>query len=67
MFRHKYRIGAEDAGDQHVAVTRLFADGDRRDEKYAISEDGRSMSSSTVVTGIQTDTRLRRVDDATTR
>ena len=64
-FHHKYRIDAEDASDQHIAATLLFADGDRRDEKYVISEDGKSMTEETTITGIQTSTELRRVDDKT--
>jgi hypothetical protein len=67
VFRHTYRVDAEDPSDQHVAVTLLFADGERRDETYVIAADGRSMTSSTVVTGVPTETRLSRVDDATTR
>jgi hypothetical protein len=66
-FRHKYHIDAEDPSDQHIAVTLLFADGTRGDTKYTIAEDGRSMIESRVVTGIPTETELRRVDDKTTR
>ena len=67
VFRHKYRIDTEDPSDQHIAVTLLFADGTRGDTKYTVAEDGRSMTESRVITGIPTETALRRVDDKTTR
>ncbi|MFC5488776.1 hypothetical protein [Dokdonella soli] len=64
-FHHQYRVDAEDPGDQHIAATLLFADGSRRDEKYVISEDGKSMTSTTTITGIETRSSWRRVDDKT--
>lgn len=64
-FTHRYEIESEYAGDRTIYVNLLFASGDSRETTYVISADGKSMESTTVVTGIETQSRLTKVDDRT--
>lgn len=64
-FAHRYEIDSEDLGDRTITATMLFASGDRREHTFTISEDGNSMESATIVTGIETRSQLSKVDDQT--
>jgi len=64
-FTHRYAIESEDLGDRTIKVNLLFASGDSRETTYVITADGSSMDSSTIITGIETQSRLTKVDDQT--
>ena len=64
-FTHRYEIESEDAGDRTLVVNLKFASGDSRETTYVISADATSMESDTIITGIETRSRLTKVDDKT--
>jgi hypothetical protein len=64
-FTHRYKVESADSSDRAIRTNLLFASGDRRETTYAISEDGKSMESTTIVTGIETHSQLTKVDDKT--
>jgi len=65
LFTHRYQVESEDPSERSISTTLLFASGNRREETYVISEDGKSMQSTTLVTGIETHSQLTKVDDKT--
>jgi hypothetical protein len=64
-FTHRYEIESEDSDDRTIKVNLLFASGDSRETTYALSADGTSMDSTTIITGIETQSRLTKVNDKT--
>lgn len=64
-FTHRYRIESAEPKKRVIKTTLLFADGDKREESFLVSEDGQSVETSTVVTGIETHSQLSKVDDKT--
>jgi hypothetical protein len=64
-FTHRYEIESEDSGDRTIHANLLFATGDSRETTYVISEDGNSMESATIITGIETHSLLTKVDATT--
>jgi hypothetical protein len=64
-FTHRYEIESEDPEDRTISANLMFASGHSRETTYLISEDGKSMESTTIVTGIETHSNLTTVDDKT--
>ena len=62
---HRYEIESEDPDDRTISANLMFASGNSRETTYLISEDGNSMESTTIVTGIETHSRLTKMDDKT--
>ena len=65
VFTHRYELASEDAGARKLEANLLFASGDSRETTYVISPDGKTLDSTTVITGIETKSQMSRVDDAT--
>ena len=64
-FTHRYKVESEDPSDRSIRANLLFASGESREETIVISEDGKSMEKTTIVTGIEIHSRLTKVDDKT--
>lgn len=64
-YEHNYRIIAEDSDRNSLEVELLFADGDSRPETYVFSEDGKTMTSSTVLSDTPLSSELQFVDSKT--
>jgi hypothetical protein len=62
-FRHRYQIVRESAREQTTRVRLLFADGDSAEATFAVSADGRTLTETRVITGIETTTSSNRTDD----
>jgi hypothetical protein len=65
VFRHAYRIRSTDPARQAVQATYLFADGDTAPVAFVLSADGRTLTSTQEITGMQIDSDAKRVDDRT--
>jgi hypothetical protein len=64
-FTHRYKIESADPGKRTIKANLLFASGDSREETYVISEDGKSIEKSTIITDMEIQSQLNRVDDTT--
>jgi hypothetical protein len=64
-FPHQYRVESEDLRKRTVKITMLFVGGDSRETTYTVADDGKSAESTTVITGIDVNSGLKKVDDKT--
>jgi len=64
-FTHRYKVESVTARERTIKTNLLFAGGDQREQTFVLSEDGKSIETTTVVTGIETHSALTRVDDRT--
>jgi hypothetical protein len=64
-FHHHYQLLNEDPSSQTAVVNLLFTNGDSRSEADVISEDGRTLTIGTSITGHYSTEKLQRVDNAT--
>jgi hypothetical protein len=64
-FTHRYQVESADDGDRTLKINLLFASGDSREETLVVSDDGKSIEKTTVITGIEVRSQLNRVDDKT--
>lgn len=65
VFRHAYRIRSTDPTRQAIQATYVFADGDTVQVAFALSADGRTLTSTQEITGMRIDSDATRVDDRT--
>lgn len=64
-FDHAYSVQASDPAKQAIQATYLFADGDRTQVAFELSADGKTLTSTQEITGMQITTDAKRVDDRT--
>lgn len=64
-FDHAYAVQAGDPSKQAIQATYLFADGDRAAVAFELSADGKTLTSTQEITGMQITTDATRVDDRT--
>lgn len=65
-FDHAYSVQGSDPSKQAIQATYLFADGDRASVAFELSADGKTLTSTQEITGMQITTDATRVDDRTT-
>lgn len=65
-FTHRYKIESVEPRNRTIKTNLLFAGGDQREQSFLVSEDGQSIETTTIITGIETHSELTKVDDKTT-
>jgi hypothetical protein len=64
-FTHRYKIESADSGDRTIKTNLLFSNGESREETLVMAKDGKSFDKTTVITDIEVQSQLTRVDDNT--
>jgi len=64
-FAHQYKIESVEPKKRTINTNLLFADGDKREQSFALSEDGQSIETTTIITGMEIHSQLSKVDDKT--
>jgi len=64
-FTHQYKIESVEPEKRTIKTNLLFAGGDQREQSFLLSDDGQSIETTTLITGIETHSQLSKVDDKT--
>ena len=61
--RHQYRIISQIPEEETLEIQLVFSDGDTRRASYRLSQDGKNLTSSTMIMGTKITTHLQYADD----
>ncbi len=63
--RHQYKVVSQIPTGERIIVLLMFSDGDKRQEEYMISKDGRELEETTEIRGMEIKSKLTYVDNKT--